>query len=78
MEEIKEFLIKNGFKVDSIKHNIFYNNNCTVIIDGFHYEIQWKDKAFIDIVEMVLMDLNIYWLVGVLTWYDLIDKDYKK
>lgn len=78
MEEIKEFLLKNGFRGSSRTANVYYNDKCTIIIDGFRYSIQWKEETLTEIVEMISSDLNIYWLVGVLTWYGLIDKDYKQ
>lgn len=65
-----EFLINNGFE----KHNDFCykNDKCLVHIYKKSYEILWQHGTYFT------ENFNIYHLVGYLTWYGLMDKDYKK
>lgn len=78
MKQIKEFLLKNGFKIEDVLETRFKNDNCLIefLLDNksSSYSITGK---FLDFTgTMFSTDLNIYWLVGVLTWYKLIDKNY--
>jgi hypothetical protein len=68
---IYNFLTKNGFHL--VENNIYKNRKCKIIIHSDCYEVKLKFKysAHSD-------NLNIYWLIGYLTYYNLIDKDYKK
>ena len=74
MKPIEDFLLKNNFFKKDEKH--FQNDKCEIFINHPYYGIYFTyiNKP----IEMFSNDLNIYWLVGVLTWYDLIDKNYKK
>jgi len=71
MKAISEFLKKNGFKQD--KDAIYRNDKCMIIIYADSFEIVNNDDTSIH-----SFDLNIYWLVGVLTWYGYISKNYKQ
>lgn len=71
MNDLAIFLVRNGLKRKS--NNIFVNTKCEVTI--------WNDYIEIyDVKEngsMYSPDLQIYWLIGVLTYNDFIDKNYK-
>ena len=64
-----DFLKNNGFKKTG---NVYMNDKCTITISD-HYCIMnlQRDTIYSD-------DLDIYWLVGILTWYGYIDKNYVK
>lgn len=74
--EAKDFLEKNGFKQDS--NGTFINGICAVRVSDFFYCVGTHESNFGEQWFMYSQDLNIYWLVGVLTWYGLIDKNYKQ
>ena len=71
---IGSFLLKNGFK--GIGGDSYRNSECTIIVTEDQYEIQFIQEG--DEVSMYTDSLSVYHLVGILTWYDLIDKNYKK
>jgi hypothetical protein len=76
---IEEFLIKNGFKTSKL--GWFVNTYCRIrIVDNKYYEVKINNNLT-DNEEsgsMFSNDLNIYWLIGVLTYNELINKNYKK
>lgn len=63
------FLRKNNFK--KVAEKTYSNGLCTVKLEKEYYVVSDKDG------EMFSRDLNIYWLIGVLTYYNFIDKNYK-
>lgn len=71
---VVDFLLNNGFeRIHDTKYSIKHRKKiCKVIINTDHYEI------ISDGGHMYSKDLNIYWLVGLLTWYEYIPKNYKK
>jgi hypothetical protein len=71
---IGSFLLRNGFK--GIEGDSYRNSECTVIVTGDQYEIQFIEEGLE--VSMYTDSLSIYHLVGILTWFNLIDKNYKK
>lgn len=73
MEALDDFLSKNGF---SFKDGVYSNGDCKVIIHEDHYEVRFQHGQ--EWGSMYSKDLIIYWLIGVLTWNDLIDKNYKQ
>lgn len=76
MNAVIQFLILNGFKDTSIMAKQFTNSKCIIEI----YEGASDYYSVYDIKEGMTMyskDLNIYWLIGVLTYYKYIDRDYK-
>ena len=80
MNPIKEFLLKNGFSETDRNNEFTKDDNVEVVICEKWYEIHSSvfnpdDKIWGCIYSP---DLNIYWLIGVLTYYKLIDKDYKQ
>ena len=64
------FLKLNGFTKH--KDGTLSNNKIKIVINKKNYTLRSNDGT-----EMYSNDLNIYWLIGVLTYYDLIDKNYK-
>ncbi len=74
LKPIIKFLTDNGFK--QLSDNSFTNNECQVdILESSYYCVNFKDDT--EECSMYSQTLNIYWLVGVLTWYNLIDKNFK-
>lgn len=80
---IMDFLVKNGFKVTS--ENTLRNEKCLIVIlknseseheDDYYYEIYYNDEDYDD-VSTVSDSLNICWLIGFLTYNNLMDKNYK-
>lgn len=73
---IKEFLLTNGF-IEGSDDDTFRRGNtivkfCKHLGEYDHYEIQIGEGS------MFSPDLQIYWVIGVLTYYGLIPKDYVK
>ena len=69
--QIKDFLLNNGFKESY--EDFFENELCSItIIDGY-YHVKNNDGC-----SMYSSNLNIYWLIGVLTYYGYMDKNYKQ
>lgn len=65
------FLKKNGFK--RMERNSYANDRCNVVIHSEYYAVSDnKGNA------MYSANLNIYWLIGVLTYYGHINKDYEQ
>jgi len=67
---VAPFLKKNGFKWIYVRH--YSNEKCEIHINKNNYTVL-SEGCLIE-----SEDLNIYWLIGYLTYYDLIDKNYKK
>ena len=71
---ISEFLFKNGFQqIDTENKNSFENEFCTVYIEEENYQVVNSSGSV-----MISKDQNIYWLIGVLTYYGYMDKNYKQ
>ncbi len=70
MTKIIAFLKKNGFI--RMKKNSYTNDKCNVVILSNGYCVA-DNSGY----EMFSKNCNIYWLIGVLTYYDFIEKDYK-
>ena len=72
MKYISPILKKNGFK--KIAKRTYSNKKCTVVIN--------KKESYYAVTDeegtVFSPTLEIYWLIGYLTWNDLIDKDYEK
>ena len=84
LDYISNFLTLNGFfKIDD-RH--FVNEHCEVIVtrsfEGDYYSIHFIDdnmplSTYKSLEgEKYSEDLNIYWLIGFLTYHNLIDKNY--
>ena len=69
------FLLKNGF--EKREDNIYYNLECIINVLEDCYEIQF-DEPEVGEVATYTSSWSIPHLVGVLTWHDLIDRNYVK
>ena len=69
MGAVKEFLIKNGFIEVGLNH--YGNDKCDIKIlyNRFYKIIEDGNSVYSD-------SLNIYWLIGYLTYYNFMDKNY--
>jgi len=71
MNEVKNFLVANGFLKS--EKNVYHNDKCTVIINKENYSV--IDNNF----SIIISDnINIYWLIGILTYQGFMDKNYKQ
>ena len=82
LKPIKNFLEKNGFK--EIKKYFFTNDKCEVFVDEDHL-IVMKDMVLDNDTYKVTgknpslkfsEGISLYWLIGVLTSLNYIDKNY--
>ena len=67
MEDVIEFLKNNGFK--KIEKNSYANEVCNIIITPDGYEVA-NNEGWVRYSN----DFNIYWLIGILIYYEYIDK----
>lgn len=77
LKPVRKFLTDNGFEAVEGEKDIYKNDKCIVRIMNDHYMVE--SDGWPDIKEYGFIcsrDLSIYWLIGVLTWYELIEKDY--
>lgn len=70
-EGVELFLTQNGF--EEVNYFTYKNKKCCVYIGEDDYIV----KNLIDEWEMFSTDRQIYWLIGVLTYYNLMDRNYK-
>lgn len=73
---VKDFLLKNGFTENC--NNKFFKEECKITIKKDHYEVSHYDENFLEWMEWFSPNLTIYSLAGYLSWYDFIDRGYKK
>ena len=71
MKDVIAFLKKNGFK--RIEKNSYANNMCNVVISKTGYEVANNNGD-----TMYSENLQIYWLIGMLTYYGFMDKNYNQ
>lgn len=74
---IGPFLLKNGFSKYKVGDNVYYNSQCTINVLENSYEIFFEGD-FGEDVTMYTDSHSIYHLIGILTWYNLIDRNYIK
>jgi hypothetical protein len=72
---IGPFLLNNGF--EKKEANIYTNSECTIVVTKDYYEVQFIEPDLGE-VSMYTDSLSVYHLIGILTWFNLIDKNYKK
>jgi hypothetical protein len=70
MEKAIEFLLKNGFERNET--NSYTNNHCNVVFEDDVIVVADNHGS-----TMYSKDFNMYWLIGVLTYYGHISRDYK-
>ncbi len=75
---VSGFLLRNSFM--ELNENTFSNALSTVVIHDDYYQVIFMNPDYNlgDNVEMFTESLNIYQLVGILTWFGLIDRNYSK
>lgn len=85
-QPIFDFLLVNGFK--QVNHRVVENDKCSVIIHNEDYpfkplyiEIEqqiWLDTPYHQNTKASVFnyDFSIYWVIGYLTYNDLMDKNY--
>lgn len=76
-EVAHNFLVSNGFREVRGEFGIYENGLCVVTVRFDGYKImsdRWPDVKEYGVI--CSRDLSIYWLVGALTWYGLIGRDY--
>jgi hypothetical protein len=74
MRNVEKFLQLNKFEKGKLGHENEYSNaNGKIIIHEDHYEVIMLDTG-----SMYSNDLNIYWLIGVLTYYEIMPQFYLK
>jgi hypothetical protein len=72
---IEPFLLRNGFEKQ--KNNSYNNLKCIItVLDGY-YQIDWNHIEYGEI-STYTDSYSLMHLVGVLTWNNLIDKNYEK
>jgi hypothetical protein len=69
------FLLKNGF--EKTEDNIYTNLKCTITVLDACYKIDYNHPEYGE-VSTYTDSWSIPHLVGVLTWHDLIDRNYIK
>jgi len=70
LKYIIDFLQLNGF--ERTEKSSYVNDLCNVVIENDHYAVANNVGA-----TQYSSDLNIYWLIGVLTYYGFISRMYK-
>jgi hypothetical protein len=70
MKYVTKFLEENNFIQE--KHNIWSNQFVDIVIEESGYEVIIKE----DSSSMLSQNLNIYWLIGVLTYNGWMEKNY--
>lgn len=63
------FLKRNGFK--KMEKNSYANENCNVVFEDGRFAVANNDGKAI-----YSNDNSIFWLIGVLSYYDYIPKNY--
>ncbi len=74
---IGSFLLKNGFSKDILDNNVYRNLECIITVLDDCYQIDFDHPEY-GSVSTYTDSHSIIHLVGVLTWNDLIDKNYNK
>jgi hypothetical protein len=77
MSDVEKFLIANG--LTKLAPGSLANNVAGVNIYTTHYEVTFFNEPTAGTTgTMYSHNLSIYWLIGVLTYYNVIDKNYKQ
>lgn len=70
-DSVIQFLKRNGFRQKGVLENVLVNDKCEVRLYEAQYEIE--DELGV----MYSDNLNIYWLIGALTYRGFMKKEYK-
>lgn len=68
-KDVIKFLENNGFK--KIEENSFANDKCGIVYEDMKYTVSDNEGN-----TMYSENRNIYWLIGILTYYGFMDKNY--
>ena len=71
-KDIQDFLILNGFEKLEKDRYSYGNDLCNVVIEEDHYAVADNTGGV-----TYSKDLQIYWLIGILTYYGYMSKNYK-
>jgi len=71
-KDIHDFLILNGFEKLEKDRYSYGNDLCNVVIEEDHYAVADNTGGV-----TYSKDLQIYWLIGILTYYGYMSKNYK-
>lgn len=71
-----DVLIRNGFI--EITENQFSGEHCYICIEDEYYKVSHYDKNFLEHMDWFSKDLDIYSLMGYLSWNDFIERGYSK
>ena len=74
---IGSFLLKNGFSKDVLDNNKYFNLECIITVLDECYQIDFDHPEY-GSVSTYTDSYSIIHLVGILTWNDLIDRNYIK
>jgi hypothetical protein len=74
---IGSFLLKNGFSKSGLEDNTYFNLECNIIVLDDCYQIDFDHPEYGG-VSAYTDSYSIIHLVGILTWNDLIDRNYIK
>lgn len=74
---IGSFLLKNGFSKDVLDNNKYFNLECIITVLDDCYQIDFDHPEY-GSVSTYTDSYSIIHLVGILTWNDLIDRNYIK
>lgn len=70
-DSVIQFLKRNEFRQKGVLENVLTNDKCEVRIYDAQYEVEDEHGT------MYSDNLNIYWLIGVLTYRGFMNKEYK-
>ena len=70
-DSVIQFLKRNGFRQKGVLENVLTNDKCEVRLYDAQYEVEDQNGV------MYSDNLNIYWLIGVLTYRGYMKKEYK-
>lgn len=78
MKQIIAILERNGFEVDPLDDTRYFNEKCYIDIERNFYKVTHSDDDFLEGLSWFSNDLNIYSLMGYLSWNDFIERGYNK
>jgi hypothetical protein len=73
LKPVRLFLLLNGFTPKGPQE--YTNGKCTIKFLEDSYEVTFEMDG--ELAQVFSANLNIYWLIGVLTYYNLIPRQYQ-
>ena len=72
---VREFLVSNGFR--ELREGEWGNGLCVVRVENCSYEVESDNWLGVEGFGVMRgSDMSVYWLIGVLTWYGFIRREY--